>query len=112
MGMKERPWTPAEMRAVLVLGYAQLKQVRTEYTGFQAVVAAEKKALEAKVTAAEERAAKAEAFVAKVKGSSTARIQSSAPPTGEKAPVQVDYKMDTGSALDAHLAELRAQKGD
>ncbi len=98
-----------EMRAILVLGYAQLKEARRDLTTVQATAAAEKKALEAKVTAAEERATKAEEFAKRIKGASTSRIQSSAPPT-TAAPAKVDYRTDTGTALDTHLAELLAAK--
>ncbi len=99
-----------EMRAVLVLGFAQLKRVRADLAAVQAETAAGRKALEAQIATLTKERDDAKKFVEKFKGASTARIQSSAPPSGEPKKVEINHNTDTASALDTLLAAKLAER--
>ncbi len=99
-----------EMRAALLLSYAQLRRVREDIKVVQSDATAKEKALQDQITALTKERDEANAFVKRVKGASTARIHSSAPPSDAPAAPKVDHTTDPSSALDAARDAVLAAK--
>ena len=100
------------MRAILVLGYAQLHKVRDDLAAEKAASKKAEDAHKAALAEVEGKLKKAEDLIARIKGSSTTRLRdSSAPGAGDpKAKAKVNLNEDTGSALDRLRAEHEAAK--
>lgn len=87
------------MRAILISGFAQLMRLRTEH---DAVIATHKAEVDKLNASIKEK----DAFIARIKNSSTARLSSASPEGKPKA--KVDLNEDAASALDRHYKEALA----
>lgn len=91
------------MRAILLAGFAQLMRLRHDTQGAAAAHKSELEKLQASL-------AEKEAFIERMKKSSTARLSSSGSTPGEvRTTKKVDYNEDAGSALERHLREAQAK---
>lgn len=94
-----------ETKAILIVGYAQLRRVRADFENFKADKAAEIE----KLTGERD---KAQNLLDRVKNKSTARLSGSAPEVkpGAETKKGVDLNEDTGSVLDRMRASVEAER--
>jgi hypothetical protein len=93
------------MRAILIAGFAQLMKTRTDLEDIKAEKDAELAKLNATLKERDD-------FIARIKKSSTGRLNSAAPSPGDPKPApKVDYHEDGASAVERLYREAQAKAG-